>query len=231
MTVSTVVPSRPMRAGTRVSRFLRGLWYFWGKMVITWTLWLAFGVRVEGREFEPRHGGFLVAANHASALDPLLVGGALHRKVYFMARDDLFRIPVLGAWLRSMGVFPVRRGQPDRKALRTSMSLLEQGEGVVIFPEGTRSRDGRLRDPEPGAAMIALRTGALVLPAAVVGSHRILPKGARWPRFRRVTVRFGPPFAVPRIDGRLDHAVLAEWGDRIMDAIEAMLPPDQRRGR
>jgi len=220
-----------MGPGTRVFRFLWGLWYFWSKTVVTWTLWPAFRVQVEGREFEPRRGGFLVAANHASLLDPLLVGGALHRKVYFMARDDLFRIPVLGAWLRSVGVFPVRRGQPDRKALRLSMRLLEQGEGVVVFPEGTRSRDGRLQEPEPGAAMIALRTGATILPAAVIGSHHILPKGAKWPRFGRVTVRFGPPFAVPRIDGRLDHAVLAAWGTRIMEGIEALLPSDQRRAR
>jgi 1-acyl-sn-glycerol-3-phosphate acyltransferase len=128
-----------------------------------------------------------------------------------------------------VGVFPVRRGEPDHKAIRTSLEVLASGGVLVMFPEGTRSPHGRLQKPEPGAAMLALRTGVTVLPVAVVGSYRILPKGTRWPRFQRITIRMGRPLTVPRIDGRLDRQVLEEWGTRIIEAIEEMLPTDQHR--
>jgi len=135
-------------------------------------------------------------------------------------------------WLRSMGTFPVRRGTPDRRAIRHSLHVLEQGGVLLIFPEGTRSQDGRLKLPEPGAAMIALRTGVPVMPAAVINSHRIMRKGRRLPNpFGRVIVRYGRPMAVPKIEGRLDHATMLEWGNRIMAAIEALLPEDQHRAR
>ncbi|HEY3249311.1 MAG TPA: lysophospholipid acyltransferase family protein [bacterium] len=185
-------------------------------------------MKVEGREHEPARGPFIVAGNHASAIDPPLAGGAIRHRASYMAKDELFAVPVLGAWLRSVGVFPVKRGQADRRAIRRSLQVLEQGGVLVMFPEGTRSEDGRLRDPEPGAALIALRTGVPVLPVAVVGSQRILPKNARWPRFAQVVVRIGPPLSVPRIEGRLDHDVLDAWGRTIMDAIAAMLPQDQQ---
>ncbi len=203
-------------------------WYqAWKNLVVLFAT-LAFRMKVEGREHEPSHGPFIVAGNHASAIDPPLVGCVIRRRAAYMAKEELFSIPVLGAWLRSVGVFPVKRGSPDRRAIKQSLQTLEHGGVLVMFPEGTRSDDGRLRPPEPGAALIALRTGAPVLPVAVIGSQRILRKNARWPRFAQVVVRIGPPLAVPRIEGRLDHAVLESWGRRIMDAIAAMLPEDQQ---
>jgi len=232
VSAEVAVPGGLQDLRRRLAEFLWGLWYFfWGKMLVTGALRLAFRIRVEGRHHEPRTGPFIAAANHTSALDPLLVGGAFRRQVKFMAKEELLRIPVLGAWLASMGVFPVRRGQPDRKAIRTALEFLQRGWGLVMFPEGTRSPDGRLRDPEPGAAMIALRTGAPVLPVAVINSHRILPKGARWPRFEPVTVRIGAPISVPHVTDRLDRALLEEWGTRIIQAIERLLPEDQQRRR
>lgn len=200
--------------------FWKRLFYYIGRA--------AFRLKVEGRAYEPPSGPLIVAGNHASVIDPPLIGAVLRRQGAYMAKAELFAVPVLGPWLRSTGSFPVRRGTPDRKAIRRSLEVLQHGGMLVIFPEGTRSPDGRLRDPEPGAAMIALRTGVPVMPAAVVNSHRILPKGARWPRFERVTIRFGPPLAVPKIEGRLDHATMEEWGRRIMREIERMLPEDQR---
>jgi 1-acyl-sn-glycerol-3-phosphate acyltransferase len=204
------------------------LWYEFWKRFFYLIARLAFRLKIEGREREPLTGALIVAGNHASLLDPPLIGMCLRRQGAFMAKDELFSTPIVGPWLRSIGSFPVRRGTPDRKAIRRSLEVLEQGRVLVIFPEGTRSTDGRLRNPEPGAAMIALRTGVPVLPAAVVNSHRILPKGALWPRFEQVTVRFGPVLDVPRIEGRLDHASMERWGRRIMAEIERMLPDDQR---
>lgn len=227
---STSTLARPVPASW-LRRWGNRLWYQVWKWVLMAICKVAFRLRFEGREHEPRSGPFLVAANHASVLDPPIVGMGLRHQSAYMAKDDLFSVPVLGPWLRSIGSFPVRRGTPDRGAIRRSFDVLEQGGVLVIFPEGTRSPDGRLRDPEPGAAMIALRTGVPVLPAAVINSYRILPKGAKWPRFQRVLVRYGPPMVPPKVDGRLDHATMELWGQRIMAEIERLLPEDQRRPR
>lgn len=215
-----------------VARWLNRAWYEFWKDFVWLILRLLVRFRYEGREHEPRRGPFIVAGNHASFLDPPMVAAGLRHQSAHMAKADLFEVPILGAWLRSVGSFPVRRGTPDRRAIRHSLGVLEQGGVLLIFPEGTRSQDGRLLDPEPGAAMIALRSGAPVMPAAVINSHRVMRKGRALPNpFGRVIVRYGPPLAVPKVEGRLDHAVMAEWGERIIAAIEALLPPDQRRAR
>lgn len=227
---SDAAMARPASRST-VSVWVARAWYQVWKTFLMVIAKLAFRLRIEGREHEPRQAPFLVAGNHASLLDPPLVGIGLRHQSAYMAKDSLFDIPVLGPWLRSVGCFPVRRGTPDRKAIRRSFEVLEQGGVLTVFPEGTRSVDGRLRNAEPGAAMIALRTGVKVLPAAVINSHRILRKGALWPHFERVIVRYGPPIDVPKIEGRLDHATLEEWGKRFMDAIERLLPPVQHRVR
>ncbi len=220
-------PATPI--GRRLADAVAGLWYLFWKMTLCAIAKLAFRLRIEGREHEPAQGPFIVAGNHASSIDPPLVGIALRHRAAYMAKHELFDVPVLGPLLRSIGVFPVRRGEPDRRAIRRSLDVLESGGILVMFPEGTRSPDGRLQKPEPGAAMIALRTGALVLPAAVVNSHRILPKGSRRPKFQQVIVRLGPPLTIPKVVGRLDHETLEEWGTRIIEAIERLLPEDQQR--
>lgn len=204
------------------------LWYLFWKLVMSGFFKLFTRYSIEGREHEPARGPFIAAGNHASAADPLIVGAVLRNRAAYMAKAELFSVPVVGAWLRSVGSFPVRRGQPDRSAIRRSHEVLASGGVLVMFPEGTRSPDGRLQDPEPGAALLALRTGAPVLPVAVVNSHRAMPKGSPLPRFRRVIVRIGRPLPVPKIEGRLDHQVLEEWGRRIMAEIAKLLPEDQK---
>lgn len=210
-----------MTVGTR-------LFYGLTKVILATCFWMLFRLRVEGREHEPRSGPVLAICNHVSAIDPPIAGVALRRRARFMAKDELLRVPVLGALLRALGVFPVRRGEPDRQSIRTALEALAGGDLLLMFPEGTRSADGRLRVAEPGAALLALRTGALVLPMAVVGTHRVMPKGARIPRPRPVVVRLGPTISVPRQEGRLDRTVLETWGQRFMAAIAALLPPEQR---
>jgi len=230
MTTDTL--AEPARPRSRLSTWADRAWYEFWKNLVWLILRILVRFRYEGREHEPRRGPFIVAANHASFLDPPLVAIGLRHKSAHMGKDTLFDVPILGSWLRSMGTFPVRRGTPDRRAIRHSLHVLEQGGVLLIFPEGTRSQDGRLKLPEPGAAMIALRTGVPVMPAAVINSHRIMPKGRRLPNpFGRVIVRYGRPMAVPKIEGRLDHATMQEWGNRIMTAIEALLPEDQHRAR
>lgn len=204
------------------------MWYrLWKRFFLAWCR-LQFRFRVEGAEHEPADGPVLVIANHTSAADPVLVAVALRRRVLTMGKEELFRVPVLAWWLRSLGGFPVRRGEPDRQALRHAAAELARGGAVVIFPEGTRSTDGRLQPAEPGAALLALRSGAPVLPVAVVGAHRVLPKGARLPRSRPVVVRLGPVLHPPRLEGRIDHEALEAWGRRFVEALAALLPPDQQ---
>jgi 1-acyl-sn-glycerol-3-phosphate acyltransferase len=96
-----------------------------------------------------------------------------------------------------------------------------------MFPEGTRSPDGRLQTAEPGAALLALRTGTPILPIALIGAHRVLPKGSRRLRFVPVQIRIGPLLQVPRIEGRLDTEILDQWGERIISEIGKLLPSDQ----
>ena len=165
-------------------------------MIVRALLRLFFGFTVTGREHEPRTGPVIVVCNHLSGLDPLVIGSTLRRPVSFMAKEELFRPPLLRWWITACGAFPVRRGEADRRAVRTALEILHRGGVLVMFPEGTRGRDRTLRPPEPGAAMLALRTGAPLLPAAIVGTDQVLPRDARRLRRSRIAVRFGSPVRV-----------------------------------
>ncbi len=176
------------------------------------------GFTVTGRQHEPRVGPVIVVSNHLSDLDPLVVGSALRRPTSFMAKEELFKPPLLRWWVTACGAFPVRRGEPDRRAFRTALEILRGGGVLVMFPEGTRGRDRTLRPPEPGAAMLALRSGATILPVAVLGTDLVFPRDARRLRRSRITVRFGPPI---RIDDRA-HRSGADGSRRNREEVEAV---------
>jgi 1-acyl-sn-glycerol-3-phosphate acyltransferase len=201
-------------------RFTR--WYFgvWFR--------LHFGFQVEGRQNEPAPP-FVAIANHNSAVDIPLVAIALRSRVSFMAKQELMRVAAVRAWVRSLGGIFVRRGEPDRTAVRTALGILRRGGVLGLFAEGTRSPDGRLRPFEEGAAYWALRAGIPVLPIAIIGSHRTLPQGAKWPRRSPVLVRIGPPISVPKVEGRLKRETIMEWTRRFEQAVAALLPPDQQQ--
>ena len=169
------------------------------KFIVRLALRTLCGFRVDGGHHEPPSGPLLIVSNHVSDLDPLVVGVALRRRVQFMAKLELFRHPLLRWWITACGGFPVRRGEADRHAFRTARTILEQGGALVMFPEGTRASSLHdLRPPEPGAALLALRTGAVILPVAVIGTDRVLPKGAHRPVRGTIRVRVGDAI---RIDG------------------------------
>ena len=148
------------------------------------------GWEVRGREHIPPHGGLIVASNHISFWDPPLVGTAVVRELHFLAKEELFRVPVLGPLIRSLNAIPIRRGVADLSGLAKAMDVLRAGRALLMFPEGTRARDGELKAARPGVGMLAVATDACIVPAYISGSN----EPGKW-LFRRVRVRvsFGPP--------------------------------------
>lgn len=213
---------------------MKGEWvYHPGCRVAGLFMTLLGGARIEGLEHLPREGPFILVANHCSQGDPPLLGWAtgyqIGRVVHFMAKEEMRRWPVIGWLAERSGVFFVRRGEGDRASQRTALAILASGEPIGIFPEGTRSRDGRMREARPGAALLAIRSGALVVPVGIAGTHRMFPGRSRLPHRTRVTFRIGRPFTLPhQATGRLDRAALDTGTQRITDEIAALLPPAQR---
>ena len=154
---------------------------------------LLFRLEVHGREQVPAAGPLLLVSNHVSLLDPPIVGGASPRDLHFMAKEELFGIPLLGWLIRRLNARPVKRDGSDGRALKTALRLLREGRALLVFPEGTRGVEGRLGEGKPGAGMLAVMSGAPVVPVHVSGSGRALPAGRVVPRPAKVRVRFGPP--------------------------------------
>jgi 1-acyl-sn-glycerol-3-phosphate acyltransferase len=159
---------------------------------------LLFGLRGRGIEHVPSQGGVMLVANHSSVLDPPLVGVVLPRQLSFLAKVGLFRIPLFGWLIRRLNARPIRREGADPGALRMALRMLGEGRMLLIFPEGTRGREGVLRAPKPGAGMLAVVSGAPVVPVYIAGSGRAWPRGRRLPRPGKVVVTFGPAMRFER---------------------------------
>jgi len=144
--------------------------------------------------------------------------------MHFMAKAELFAIPVFSAVLRQLNVFPVKRGEPDRKAIKHSLNILKNGEILAMFPEGTRSKTGNLQKPEPGAALLALKSQSPILPVAVINTDKIFRKGNFFPK---LLVRIGKPFTLDDYYGqKATGEVMGKAGGKIMGAIATLLRND-----
>lgn len=150
-----------------------------------------FRGRVINGETIPQTGPLIIACNHASDFDPPLLSNCVRRPVAFMAKEELFQVPGLKQVITIYGAYPVKRGSPDRSAIRAAMTSLEQGWAVGIFLSGTRTPDGRVTNPKLGAAMIAAKTQVPILPVSLWGTHAISAKGSLLPRPVPLTVRVG----------------------------------------
>jgi 1-acyl-sn-glycerol-3-phosphate acyltransferase len=207
-------------------------WFFHpGAVIVSWLIWVLGGARVEGLDNVPRSGPFIIVSNHCSNMDPLLLGWSagheIGRVIHFMAKVELRGWPLIGWLAARSGVFFVRRGKGDRAAQRHALAFLAAGEPIAMFPEGTRSRTGQLKPGRHGATLLALRSGAPVVPAGIAGTHRIF--AGFLPRRSRMIVRIGQPFRLGEgaIDGRLAAAAMAVGTERIMDEIARLVPVGQ----
>jgi len=180
--------------------------------------------RVEGLEDVPRSGPLIVLCNHASMVDPVLLTATFPRWLTYLAKRELFRQPLVGWLLREGGVIPVSRGAADRHALEQALGALRQGGAVAIFAEGTRSRDGVLQRAKAGVALLAARSGAGVLPVAIVGTQG-LDAPRRWLTHPQLVVRCGRPLSPGNRPGREGYQAAA---DRYMAEVAALLPAWQR---
>ncbi len=179
-------------------------------------------IGVEGREHLPTRGGYIIAANHVSWLDPPVIEFALGVPIRYMAKRELFAVPLVGLALRAIGNFPVRRGEGDRRAIETALSVLKAGQPLGFFPEGTRSKDGALRRARPGIAFLVRRSGAPIVPVGVIGTKGA---GIRVPPRSDIRVHVGRPLARSDLPAGDDQAI----ADAIMQGIADLLP-EQMRG-
>jgi len=202
---------------TFVPSFYWGLTHVVRFLLLTLTHWKA-----EGRELVPREGSFIVVANHLSNADPgILAAGVLHRRITYMAKIERFESKI-GVFIRLYGAFPVRRFEADVGALLTAERTLKRGGVIGMFPEGHRSRDGVFHKPHPGTAMIALRSGATILPCALIGTEVLANPFSLWRR-PPMSVRVGEPIAVATVR-RPTEAQVTELSERIYTAIRDLLP-------
>lgn len=193
-----------------------------------------FRWRVYHPERVPAAGPVILAANHASFMDPPVVGSAALRGIHYLARESLFRWPGIGALLRSVNAVPVDRDAGAVSGLRTIMERLELGEAIVLFPEGTRTFDGNLLPAQAGIGLVVVKSGVPVIPVRLFGTYEAWPRHRKLPRCHPIVVKFGPPISFgPLVDEaktapkmRLKQ-IYAEIAERIMAAIAAMEPsPD-----
>lgn len=201
--------------------------------------WLSLGValkvlsprfKVTGRGNLPRRGGMILAANHLSNVDPVLIGYAALRPLCYMAKKELFGIPVLDEMMRFANAFPVERDSPDRAALRMTEAHLKAGRGVVIFPEGQCSLDGKLQPLLPGVALLALKCRVPVIPVGIVNSQQLMPYGKVIPRFTlsRVEIHFAPPLQTEDLLALSSHEARDAFNERLEKSLRTALRCEER---
>ena len=183
--------------------------------------------QIEGIERVPLTGPLLVVANHQSNIDPPLLATSLPRRAYFMAKRGLFHDPVLAFLMKSYGLFPLNRDGGDLAAIRWALGMLRQNAALALFPEGTRS-PGAMRKAIPGVSMIALRSGAPILPVGITGSEHVGPIWRMLVPTGKLVVNIGQPFSLPPAEGKVGREQLESATTTIMEHVAALLPESYR---
>lgn len=214
---------------------VRPLTFSIARRVVAFLCFLLFGLRIRGQENIPAEGGFILVGNHLHNLDPVFMLTSSTRPVFFMAKQELFKPWGLRHLIRWAGAFPVNRGKMDRSAIKQGQRVLQEGIGLGIYPEGTRSLSRKIDRVLPGAGLFATGGDYLIVPCAITGSESLPFNGAkgrgdipeRNPGHKGVLVRFGEPFRLPdEIDGKKVNAKAAT--DYMMGKVAEMLPEEYR---
>lgn len=197
------------------------------KPIVRVLFWLLTRRQIKREKNPIPQGPLIIVANHVSMVDVPLLGISLPRRIAFMGKQELFRSRVQSFLWRSLGGFPVHRGQFDREALRKANEQLKKGWALGVFPEGKRSPNAQLQPPYPGAAFVAFHTAAPILPVGIVGTEKF--RNMTWIfRRPRLTVNIGEPFTLPSIEGKLTSAQLDSLTDFIMERVAELLPENYR---
>jgi 1-acyl-sn-glycerol-3-phosphate acyltransferase len=175
-------------------------------------------VEIIGQENVPKEGGVMLCCNHIDNMDPPLLGSTCSRDVHFMAKAEIFDVPVLGYLVKNVKAFPIKRGMADKKALRTGITLLNEGNVIGVFPEGTRSKTGKLGKGLAGAGYFALKSNAAIVPCAIVGSYNL---------FNKQTIIFGKPIDFTTY--KEEKISAQDAVDKIMNEIQKLI--DSRKNR
>lgn len=207
-----------------------GAYYSASRIAIGAALGVLTRWKVRGSEHVPRVGGVVVASNHISFLDPPLVGAAIPREVHFLAKEELFRTPVLGRLIRTYHAIPIRRGVADLSGLWRAVEVLRAGGALLMFPEGSRMRDGRLHPARPGVGLMAVQADVPVVPCHISGSNRT---GRWWLGGGRVRITFAPArpwreLVGPETDLTPGRALYRAVGEGIMRLIAALRAAERK---
>ena len=173
-----------------------------------------------GRENIPQKDAFIMVSNHGSLLDPPLLGHALGRNISFMAKAELFKIPLIGSVIKACGAYPVKRGIADKNTIKTACKKLSNDNCIGIFIDGTRQKNGRVNNPKQGAALLAFKNQKLLLPVAIVNSHRLIRFKFWIPLFSKIVIKVGKPIHPPKSSSRDDlNSVTMHLRDNINNLI------------
>ncbi len=194
--------------------------YFISKTIFKISLLAFFNLKVKGRENFPVRGGFIIAGNHVSYMDPPIVGAACKRRLYFITAPHLYKGVLISLWYWSTGCIKVNSGRPSHKVMKKILDYLKKGRVVAMFPEGTRSHDGRMKEPLAGIGFLALKAQVPVIPCLIRGSEKALPRGAKAFSSARISAYIGRPIESKGFkckEGRKEAYRL--FSKRVMEAI------------
>lgn len=213
-----------------VGQSLASRWFYWfvrGLLLVLSKVW--FRASVSGRNNLPARGAYIIAPVHRSNIDTPLSAFVTSRRVRFMGKDSLWKNPKIGAVLSALGGFPVSRGTADLEALKRCVAVLDSGEPLVMFPEGTRQSGPSLHPLFDGPAYVAMKRGVPIVPVGIGGSERVMRKGSKmiWPHKCHVTI--GQPIAVARSEGKLDRAAMAATTAELAQRLQMVFDDARRR--
>lgn len=200
------------------------LFYGFSKIIIGPIFKLFYPLEIKGLENLPREGGIILAPNHSSYFDPIHFGLAIPRNIRWIAKKSFFDVWWRGWFFKATGCLSVNPEKPSIEVLKGALLILKQGKMLGIFPEGSRSRDGKLMNGELGVALLAIRSGVPILPAAIDGAFEAYPPDAKFPRPRRIKLRFGQPLIFDAVKkGRIDKKTLEAVTEKVMKNIKKLI--------